>query len=430
MAGLLGCAGMKQVVYDMPGGQVLGGGMSGMSITPGQPFELARTDRPMRHGDMSFPQIRRWGEYLVVAWSTQGDNTMGAWFSTDSNGVILRGIRTEIRSPIHSRDDGLTWSVGSPSHFMAALTNVSAATYFLWNSHLPLAQPLFNTIERADGSLIGFNYFIRPVINGRDAVSFQAIGMGAEFRDNKWNQPFDVWFDFPDMDKSETAFAGFLSGWGAELDDGTLLMPIFTKSMFPYKLESPTMSKYSTLLLASTNNGQSFSIRAPIATPKNAPSGNDGPSEAGLVKLQDGTLMCIMRTGGLAGGDRIKDSQSMLVSRSTDGGFTWSRPTALRRGVFPVLRQLQNGVLVCVYGRPGNYIMFSNDNGRTWARTINLTAPQVPTSGYVDMYEVSPGRLLVVYDEREYQPPGEKMWHSSQGYNVVMGRFFDVSVSP
>ena len=57
----------------------------------------------------------------------------------------------------------------------------------------------------------------------------------------------------------------------------------------------------------------------------------------------------------------------MYMSRSSDNGKTWTPPVGIAdRGSNPSLITLENGILVCVYARPGVWVVFSDDNGKTW----------------------------------------------------------------
>jgi hypothetical protein len=65
---------------------------------------------------------------------------------------------------------------------------------------------------------------------------------------------------------------------------------------------------------------------------------------------------------------------------------------------------MHNGVLVCTYGRPGNWLAFSLDEGRTW--TGHFCFHTGPTTSYNSVEEIAPDVLLVVYDRRQLDPDG------------------------
>jgi hypothetical protein len=94
----------------------------------------------------------------------------------------------------------------------------------------------------------------------------------------------------------------------------------------------------------------------------------EGFNEADLVVAPNGDILCLMRSGG-----RISTATAPIYatplyqSRSTDNGESWSDPVQIAPlGVNPNVIALENGVLVASYSRPGAWIMFSTDNGRTW----------------------------------------------------------------
>jgi hypothetical protein len=141
--------------------------------------------------------------------------------------------------------------------------------------------------------------------------------------------------------------------------------------------------------------------------------GNEGPNEAGLIRLSDSRLLCIFRTGG---------NDYMGQAWSTDNGKTWSQPTSTGfKGVAPHLRLMSNGLLVCTFGRPGVTIMFSQNEGKSWAAITPIFKDQ--TSGYSDVIEVGADRLLVVYDAL---PGGGNPVPGKSSEHIIYGTFVEV----
>ena len=109
-------------------------------------------------------------------------------------------------------------------------------------------------------------------------------------------------------------------------------------------------------LMASADNGRSWQRRCNILDEKFV----DGFSEPAVALNGKGELVCVIRRDPLA---------PMLITHSGDRGRTWSAPqTLFDRGVFPNLLQLKNGVLVLSFGRPGVWLSFSLDGGRSWTK--------------------------------------------------------------
>ena len=88
--------------------------------------------------------------------------------------------------------------------------------------------------------------------------------------------------------------------------------------------------------------------------------GTEGCNEMDLVRPANGDLLCLFRTGGSPAAP-----SPLYQCRSTDDGTTWGPPQRVAdRGVWPNACRLASGVLVCAYGRPGNWLAFSLDDGR------------------------------------------------------------------
>jgi len=112
--------------------------------------------------------------------------------------------------------------------------------------------------------------------------------------------------------------------------------------------------------LTSADGGVTWTYGATVASGAAIQGATEGANESNTVRLADGRLLCIFRTGG----DYHK-------SYSADGGATWSPPERMTgtRGVEPQLLRLGNGVLVLSGGRPGLYVWVCTDErGEAWQR--------------------------------------------------------------
>lgn len=192
-------------------------------------------------------------------------------------------------------------------------------------------------------------------------------------------------------------------------------------------------TKSSVIALHSTNQGASFSYLSTVAAPANVSwvgkwsVGFEGPGENSIVGLPNGDLLCVMRVGvkQFTVYEGAKTALRMLQARSSDGGRTWRRRCLPIEGVSPKLLRLSNGVLVLAFGRPGNSLAFSSDGGRIWGREIAITAADINTTGYCDIMEVAPGRMLVVYDAYNTDAQGFWLWEPKE-VNGVFGQFVTV----
>ena len=143
-----------------------------------------------------------------------------------------------------------------------------------------------------------------------------------------------------------------------------------------------------------------------------------------MKRLPGGDLVCVMRTGG-----NLPKWYPLYAARSSDEGRTWSKPEPFTdRGVWPNLCVATNGVIACTYGREGNWLVFSTDNGKTWQgafcfyKGLNFG----DSSSYNTVLEVSPGMLLVVYDRLvEGGDPKANVWVQKDQSEIV-GTFLSV----
>ena len=124
------------------------------------------------------------------------------------------------------------------------------------------------------------------------------------------------------------------------------------------------------------------------------------PSEPYMIELDDGTLLCHIRT---------EENFSSYQSISSDKGKTWSVPKRLLAdfGGAPChIIKHSSGVLCSLYGyrQPPYEIraMFSTDNGKTWDTDHTLYVNGISDDiGYPCTVELDDGSLLTVFYAKE-----------------------------
>ena len=137
----------------------------------------------------------------------------------------------------------------------------------------------------------------------------------------------------------------------------------------------------------------------------------EGFREADIIEAPNGDLLCVMRSGGRNGGETMLFPTPLYCSRSTDGGKNWSPPAQIAdRGVCPNLVTLENGIIVCTYSRPGNWLIFSDDNGVSWKGAFQFGN----TRDYNYLVEVAPNTIQVYHEAYK------------NGKKIVLGTFFTV----
>ena len=170
--------------------------------------------------------------------------------------------------------------------------------------------------------------------------------------------------------------------------------------------------KYRTVVVFSSDNGKSWKDPVTVAYNRQLARGTDDDSsvqtttivpavtqegfcEADLTRAINGTIICAMRSGGRIGVIKAPIFPTPLyISRSTDEGKTWTPPVPVAdRGVCPYLVTLNNGVVVCSYARPGDWMIFSADDGESWKGAFQFG----PGGGYVNVFEVAPNKIMAIY---------------------------------
>jgi hypothetical protein len=158
----------------------------------------------------------------------------------------------------------------------------------------------------------------------------------------------------------------------------------------------------------STDGGRSWTVEAQIPLAPGMEGGN--VHEPHLTQLPDGTLVAMIRYEHRAGAANNYEYFSTFVSRSEDGGKTFSPMAYVCHGSPPHLLW-HRGVLICSLGnrRPpyGQQVILSDDGGRSWSAPQDLFsgAPDADL-GYPATAALPDGTLLTVYYQKF--APGEK----------------------
>ncbi len=169
--------------------------------------------------------------------------------------------------------------------------------------------------------------------------------------------------------------------------------------------------KYRGFVTRSTDRGRTWEYLATVTADPTL--GSEGCNEMDLVRAPNGDLLCVYRTGGSA-----TQPSPLYQCRSRDEGRTWGPPQRVAdRGVWPNSTVTGDGIIVCTYGRPGNWLCYSVDSGATWVGHHCFWSG--PTTAYNSVEEVAPGRVLVMYDRQWFDRGGTEA-------SGVVGTFFAV----
>ena len=195
-------------------------------------------------------------------------------------------------------------------------------------------------------------------------------------------------------DSGYMVYPGFGTGTIIQLPNGDLLSPMQGK----FKGDQ----KYRVLITRSVDRGRTWRYHATIAYyPEDSnpelPGQYIGHAESSIALLANGQLLCVMRTQY---SHLPNEYRPLNICWSDDLGKTWTKPvptTPHLMNIHPILLVLDNGVVVCIYGRPGFHVAFSLDNGHTWQDRISFShLPEPNITGQVHGNKIGPNKLMAI----------------------------------
>ena len=332
---------------------------------------------------------------------------------------------------LHRLDDGLLLAHGvsrKPVDNSREWWKVSADGGISWQSYSKTRDKDYTRIsatmcQRRDGSVIGWAgaWNLKTDYHGRPgqpvpqsmihAPSFNALILGQGVNtETTVSIPYMVPLMGDDLNEPP-AYSPDIWGKMLEADHGYLVQAVYPRLAYDNaprlwaEQKSPAF-KYRTCMIYSQDDGASWHYLSTVASPEQypLPAQAEGYCEPDLLYFGNGKLLCVMRSGGNPAGTFMERYTPLVSCRSSDGGLTWSPPEPIAPfGVAPVLLRMRSGLLVCLSGRPGFFMLFSADEGNTWSAPSWISKSNGPygssSSGYGQMIELEPGVLGVAYDE-------------------------------
>ncbi|MBU0677866.1 MAG: glycoside hydrolase [Verrucomicrobia bacterium] len=372
----------------------------GLKITKGKPFVIAQSDSYTQRGSVSHPNLM-----------VQSDKRINLAYYAKA-GKEHGGQTLAVDWPAYSDDGGKTWNFGDP---------------FIWADGVPHAtegkkgEKLkwyygygWGAVRLQDGTFIGQDRVMKFKKN-----VMQAENRGIWSSDGEiWFGPRKIQFQLPPGVKQVVC----ISPRGVLLPDGSHLIAAYYVYDYPDphpKVKMDSMTDYVSSVFISADGGQSYSYYSDIAKTPDKVAEGLGPCEPDIIRLKNGDILSAMRS-------QWKIHRPIIMSRSVDDGKTWQREDFREPGVMPMFVETENGILMMAYGRPGNNLLFSLDNGKTWGRKTIISSADEKTSGYITAVEVEPNRVLIVYDS--YGKPSKDfwLWEPPPDVNTLWGMFIDI----
>ena len=348
--------------------------------------------------------VDRWGQYQFPVIDRLLDGRIAVTFHVQADSALSYGVTPRQPNRGISADGGGTWSLGRSLEPVAGLLLPNGERLRAGDAGVnPRAQPVKGLkLPRLVGTDIGtygqqrFDYFrhdeLPPELQGVPLARFPRGG-------SEWIIE-RARLDDPELLRYTVEGVFPVLWWGDVhvLPDGALLAVVY-----PSQIAGAEFTRGHCVCYRSADAGRSWQVQGrilfrPDAAADPHAAGRNGFGEPASVVLRDGSLLVVLRTtDGLGVGP-------MYLTRSLDGGSSWSPPRAFRpTGVMPRLLRLGNGVLVLSSGRPGADLSFSLDgHGEQWTALqplVRLASPGVQddSCGYTSLLALDEETFLVAY---------------------------------
>lgn len=193
--------------------------------------------------------------------------------------------------------------------------------------------------------------------------------------------------------------------------DGSLWMPHYASAGVSPETGELVSRQMSNYLFRSTDNGHTWDLMTflPYHPASQREAHHEGYNENDIAFAPDGSMIRLIRTQVLY---QTQEFEPMLITRSTDGGRTWSTPEEFDfTGVWPCLLTLGCGVTLATYGRPGLFLRATGDPAcLNWEDRMELIhssgAPDKPgsvlnraTCSYTDMVALDDHTAGLAYSD-------------------------------
>lgn len=135
---------------------------------------------------------------------------------------------------------------------------------------------------------------------------------------------------------------------------------------------------YSAELFRSDDGGKTFKQRGHMeyeADGHQYPYASGGFSDSDFAFMDDGSILWFFRSNWYI--TTGYEWAPMYWARSTDGGYTWTRPEIFAPiGTLPRIVRLENGCTIICYARPGIFLRGCSDGiGKAWSDEVTVMTP-------------------------------------------------------
>lgn len=350
----------------------------------GKPIIIAQAQNEEEWGYFQFPELyRNIDGNLIATWQMKIDDQSA--FGKDPNHRMM------------SRDEGLSWTELDKDYNQHCRYRCDLRNGDVLNVVTPESQDItryvdFPTPEEGENNSM-YSFYRQELL----PQELQGAYLSLWSRSNNSANDIHAEVNDPGMLKFAIQNLMPLTFWGKieELEDGSLIIGVQS-----YYLDSEgDVALSGVSFYRSTDGGKKWVIQGKIPydvdPARTKFDGRDGFCEPSFEVLNNGTLVCAMRTS---------NDTPMYRAFSYDKGKTWTKAEPFTpNGVLPNLLLLNNGVLVLASGRPGVQLRFSLDGtGEVWTEPIEMM-PFMDSDGNYDIFvSCSYSDILAVDDNTFY----------------------------
>lgn len=334
----------------------------------------------------------RVGETQVIIPMHKVECICAQMFKYKNGDIALTTSWGQTGHAVRSRDGGRTWqkatsmrSSDGGKSWQEGLIRITDAAYQFPNGEIMMFNNWFGEKTETDGV---YNFpILRWTENGRREVEDTATVILPTFMTRRTK----------DGKLTKHERKGIGGPWPNHsivmLSDGSLMASV--QGRMPQDIIERTF------VIRSTDRGKTWNFLSSVAFDLRGMTRRSGFGEPELLVVPNGNILCFMRSSG----------SPVYMAISNDDGKTWSLAEPITEfGVYPNACLMENGVVALCYGRPGNWITFSPDNGKTWVCNFKLNddgSKGINCTHYNSIEEAEPGKLLLVYGRTDTEDPSQ-----------------------